>query len=442
MTPQRFPGQTITRRRFLRQTLLGAAVTATIPVFLQKTFAAMESAAAASPVQTPTGRDANILVILQMAGGNDGLNTVVPYEDHLYYRARPALGVRQADVLPLAEGLGLHPALKGLRGLYDDGALGVIRGVGYPNPNRSHFRSMEIWQTASDASVIEKHGWLGRYFDHACSGADPAVGVAIANAAPQAFSAEEPRGITFNNPRQYRWAARGLDAEADALYAQFNEVEDADSLDGKGGGTIGTLGERVTSGLSARDFLQRTAVHASRTSAEVLAITRKPAPVTALYPRSALGNSLNTVARMIAGGMSTRAYYLSQGGYDTHRDQTGSHARLLGDLGDSLQAFVRDLKAQGNFERVTVMTFSEFGRRVEENGSLGTDHGAAGPMFFIGGGVKPGLYGKQPSLSDLNRGDLKFNVDFRSLYATVLEKCLGVESAPILGRKFPLVAVI
>ncbi len=442
MTPHRFHGQPTTRRRFLRQTLLGAAVTLTIPVFLQKTFAAMESDAAASPIQTPTGRDGRILVVLQMAGGNDGLNTVIPYEDHLYYRARPSIGIPQADVLSLAEGLGLHPALKGLRGLYDDGALGVIRGVGYPNPNRSHFRSMEIWQTASDAAAVEKHGWLGRYFDHACAGADPAVGVAIADAAPQAFSAEEPRGITFNDPKQYRWAAQGRDDDADALYAQFNETEDADTFGGEGGGSIGALGERVISGLSARDFLQRTAVDASRTSAEVLAVTRKSEPITALYPRSALGTSLNTVARMIAGGMSTRVYYVSQGGYDTHRNQTGSHAKLLRDLGDSLQAFVRDLKAQGNLERVTVMTFSEFGRRVEENGSLGTDHGAAGPMFFIGGGVKPGLYGKQPSLTDLYQGDIKFNVDFRSLYATALEKCLGVESQPILGHHFPLIPVI
>lgn len=432
-----------TRRRFLRQTLLGAAVTMTIPVFLQKTFATMEGEAADSPVQVPTGRDGRILVVLQMAGGNDGLNTVIPYEDDLYYRARPTIGIPRGTVLPLAEGLGLHPSLKGLRALYDDGQLGVIRGVGYPNPNRSHFRSMEIWQTASDSGDFERHGWLGRYFDHACSGADPAVGIAIANATPQAFAATEPRGITFSNPEQYRWAAQGKDEEADAVYAQFNQFNEMEEeLGGQGGGTIGELGERVASSLSARDFLQRTAVDASRTSAEVLAVTRKPTPITTAYPSSALGRSLNTVARMIGGGMTTRVYYASQGGYDTHQNQLGSHVNLLRDLGDSLHAFVQDLKAQGNLERVTVMTFSEFGRRVDENGSRGTDHGAAGPMFFLGGGVKPGLYGKQPSLTDLYQGDVKYNVDFRSLYATALEKCLGVESRPILGRAFPLIPVI
>lgn len=424
-----------TRRDFLRTSLMGAAAALTIPVFLQKTFAAMDEQALHSAVQTTTGKDGTILVVLQMGGGNDGLNTVIPFGDDAYYQARPILGMPAERVLKLTDHIGFHPGLVALKALYDAGHLAVMQGVGYPNPDRSHFRAMEIWQTASDADKVERYGWLGRYFDSACKGADPSVGLAVSSSLPQAFSAKEQKGIAFSNPEQYRWKADGRDMAADAAFAQSNQVDDFS------GGSIGMLGGTTQSELSAMDYLQRTAVDAQVSSARVREIARRVKPG-GDYPQSALARSLQLVARMIEGGMPTRIYYASQGGYDTHKDQLGSHARLMDDLGSSLAAFCRDLQAQGNFNRVVVMTFSEFGRRVQENASAGTDHGAAGPMFLVGGGIKPGLFGRSPSLTDLNRGDLKHQIDFRSVYATLLDQFLGGSSRTVLGRQYPILPFV
>ncbi len=418
-----------TRRDFLRTTLFGAAASLTLPLFLRKTFAALD-AEAAGDLQAVSGKDGAILVILQLAGGNDGLNTVVPYADDAYYRARPVIGLPAGQILKLDGHLGLHPALGGLKGLYDDGHLAIVRGVGYPNQNRSHFRATEIWQTASDADKIEKYGWLGRYFDSCCKGADPSVGMAVSGTLPQSFVAKDPTGISFRNPEEYRWKAEGKSSEGDALFSHFNTPDDENS-----GGSIGMVGNGNSSAMDSLDYLQRVAIDAQLSSHKVREISRKTRSAVE-YPATALGNSLGLIARMIAGGLPTRVYYASQGGFDTHYNQLASHGRLMGELGDALAAFARDLQAQGNFGRVTLMTFSEFGRRVAQNGSDGTDHGAAGPMFVMGGGIKPGLYGEQPSLTELQRGDLIHNVDFRSVYATMLDRCLGASSRAILGRQF------
>lgn len=441
-----------TRREFLRRTILGSALTWTVPAFLADTFSALQAAAAASGVQTPTGRDATILVVLQMAGGNDGLNTVVPYGNDFYHRARPRIGLKGPDVLPLNGEVGLHGALKGFKELYDAGRLSVVQGVGYPNPNRSHFRSTEIWQTASDSERIEKYGWLGRYFDNACSGADPAVGVTIGSQLPEAFFAARPKGVCFNNPQNYRFMANGDQTEES--YRKLNELEGsgpgmtgaeegggADMLNS--GGSIGALpaGMPMTGGR-AIDFITRTALDAQHSSDEIRGMAARVANQ-ATYPNSLLAGSLKLIAKLIGGGLPTRVYYASQGGYDTHTNQLGTQQRLLQDLGDSLKAFVEDLKAQGNMQRVLVMTFSEFGRRVAENANGGTDHGAAAPMFIVGNQVKAGLLGQYPSLApeDLYQGDIRYNVDFRSVYAGVLENWLRTKSAPILGRQFPTLAV-
>src|SRR3984885_12808164 len=189
-----------TRRQFLRSTVLGSALSWTVPAFLADTFAALQSQAADSATQFATGKDSTILVVLQMAGGNDGINTVVPYANDFYHKARPRIGHKPADVLKINDDIGLHPALKGFKDLYDAGNLSVVQGVGYPNPNRSHFRSTEIWQTASDSEQIEKYGWVGRYFDSACKGADPTIAVNIGPRLPQAFSSHTPKGICFSNP--------------------------------------------------------------------------------------------------------------------------------------------------------------------------------------------------------------------------------------------------
>jgi uncharacterized protein (DUF1501 family) len=439
-----------TRREFLRTTVLGSALSWTVPAFLANTLSALQSEAADSATQIATGKDATILVVLQMAGGNDGLNTVVPYANDFYHNARPKIGLPAGKVLQLNGDIGFHGALKGFKELYDSGNLAVVQGVGYPNPNRSHFRSTEIWQTASASDRIEKYGWLGRYFDNACSGADPTVGVTIGSQLPEAFFAKSPKGICFNNPQNYRFMAGG---DATESYKKLNELEMSSPLpDGSpsmapeenSGGSIAMLpaGMPMTGGRAV-DFISRTALDAQLSSEKVRDVAAR-VQNQAVYPGSVLGNSLKLVAKLIGGGLPTRIYYVSQGGYDTHTNQLGSQQRLLQDLGDSTKAFVADLKAQGNMQRVLVMTFSEFGRRVNENANGGTDHGAAAPMFIVGNKVKAGLLGNYPSLApqDLYQGDIKYNVDFRSVYAGVLENWLNTPSVPILGKQFAPLPVV
>lgn len=428
-----------TRRRFLRTSILGGAIAWTVPAFLERTFFSLDALAADSPIQTPTGKDGPVLVIVQLAGGNDGLNTLVPFEDDAYFRARPTLAIPKSKVLPLSGGFGLHPELAGLKSLHDDGHLAVVHGVGYPNPNRSHFRSTEIWQTATDSNKTERHGWLGRYFDSCCEGADPAVGISIGSAQPpQAFSAQNRRGISFSTPSQFRFDF-GKSSDPDAAGEFFRSVNEMDH--DMQGGSIGMLDGPGDPDGDTLDFLQRTALDATISSDKILGTVAKTKPPAA-YPAGKLADSLNLVARLIAGGMPTRVYYVSQGGYDTHSHQDGAHARLMGELGAALSAFSADLKAQGNFERVLTMTFSEFGRRVAENASRGTDHGAAAPMFLLGGKIQPGLHGRIPDLEKLHNGDLCHTVDFRSVYTTVLEKWLRTPAVPVLGRKFPLLDFI
>ena len=435
-----------TRRRFLRTSMLGAAAAWTVPVFLEKTFLAMDAMAAETATQIATGKDHPILVVLQMAGGNDGLNTVIPHADDAYYAARPVIGIGRGKVLKLNDHIGLNPNLAGLRSLYDEGHLGVIQGVGYPNPNRSHFRSTEIWQTASDADRNESYGWLGKYFDSCCRGEDPTVGVAIGNQIPQAFAAPHPTGVVFQRPDQYRWVNNGRGAAAGStqeLYRHLNQPDEAHEMapDMNAGGSIGSISGPAVPRGSALDFVKRTALDAQLSSDKVREIAAKY-PSSTSYPKTGLGDHLNLVARMIAGGLPTRVYYVSQGGYDTHTNQAGTHDRLMKELDEALAAFCKDLQAQRNFNRVMLMTFSEFGRRVTQNANNGTDHGAAAPMFVLGGRAKAGLFGSHPSLSTLNHGDLIHNVDFRSVYATLLEKWMNVPSQTVLARKFPMLPIV
>jgi uncharacterized protein (DUF1501 family) len=437
-----------TRRKFLRTSMLGAAATWTLPVFLEKTFLALDALAADAATQAVTGKDATILVVLQMAGGNDGLNTVVPYADDAYHVARPRLRLAADQVLKINNHIALNPKLSGLKSLYDEGHLAIVQGVGYPNPNRSHFRSTEIWQTASDSDHTVSEGWLGRYFDNCCAGADPTVGVAIGEETPQAFATKNPTGVTFSRPEQFRFRpsepGSGQMTAEEMFFRQLNEVrsgEETATAASSTGGSIGAISGKAKNNLSTLDFLQRTALDAQLSSDKILAIARKYKS-TVPYPQGQLAASLNIIARMIAGGLPTRVYYASQGGFDTHAGQINTHERLMGEFNDAVSAFVADLKQQKNFERVLLMTFSEFGRRVQENANNGTDHGAAAPMFVLGGTVKAGLFGRYPSLTDLDHGDLKFNTDFRSVYGTVLERWLKAPSETVLGRKFPTLGIL
>ena len=435
-----------TRRDFLRHSLLTGALSWTVPAFLANTFSALQAKAADAAVQSPTGKDATILVVLQMAGGNDGLNTVVPYANDDYRKARPSLRLGADDVLKLNDEFGLHPSLKGFKALFDAGQLGIVQGIGYPNPNRSHFRSTEIWQTASDSEKFERHGWIGRYFDNACPGADPTVGVTIGRQTPQAFSSQSGKGVSLDNPQNYRLQpGRGAPEEMQAATETMMRLNDPDDdHSANSGGSIGAIaGASPAPGESPLDYLERVALDARVSSDRIRAVAAKGTNQ-ASYPASQLAGSLKLVAQLISGGLPTRIYYVSQGGYDTHTNQLPTQQRLLGELGDALKAFLDDLKAQGHGERVLVMTFSEFGRRVAENANNGTDHGAAAPMFLAGPRVKAGLLGRYPSLAlaDLHNGDLKYTVDFRTVYAGVLEQWLGTQSPPILGRKFQSLPVV
>lgn len=424
-----------TRRDFLRTGMLGGALSWTVPGFLHATMQDLHAAAAADPLPGATGKDSPILVVVQLAGGNDGLNTVVPYANDDYRRARPRLAVSADDVLRLNDDIGFHPSLAGLKSLYDDGILSVIQGVGYPNPNRSHFRSMEIWQTASDSDRNERHGWVGRYFDNQCSGEDPGVGIAIGKESPQAFAASRPKGITFQTPEQYRFVGADEDSAVGmAEMAMRERLEDSNE-----GGSVNSLSgaRRNRPGESPLAFLERTAMDAQASSDTINEVVRT-ARNRSDYPASRLARDLKTVGKLIAGGLSTRIYYVSQGGFDTHSNQLSTHERLLREYAEALKAFMLDMKEQGNQERVQVLTFSEFGRRVKENASGGTDHGAAAPVFVAGGTVKGGIVGDHPSLApeDLLKGDVRFGTDFRSVYATLLEGHLQTESQSVLKGVF------
>jgi uncharacterized protein (DUF1501 family) len=431
-----------TRREFLRRTVLGGALAWTTPSFVSQTFAALDQAAQRS-ILPATGRDHPILVVLQLAGGNDGLNTVVPYTNDFYYQSRPRLALRKDALIPLNDYFGLPNFMTGFKELYDAGQLAMIQGVGYPNPNRSHFRSTEIWHTSADSERAESYGWVGRYFDNQCQGCDATVGLSVGKEAPQAFTAATPTGVSLTNPKNYAYRTPAGE-EGRKTYRKLNMMGDDADADGalSAGGTIGSIGGmKAVPGTNSLDFLERTAMDAQISSEQILAISNKGRNQVT-YPNSSLSNDLSLVSKLIAGGMATRVYYLSQGGYDTHRGQDGPHRRLLGDFSAAIKAFLDDLRKQGNLERVLILTFSEFGRRVGENGSGGTDHGTAAPVFLAGARLNPGLIGTHPSLApaDLDRGDLRHTTDFRSVYATVLEKWLRVPASSIpaiLGRSYP-----
>ena len=422
-----------TRREFLKSTVLGASATWTVPFFIERTFADLHAGARDLAVQAVTGKDDTILVVLQLAGGNDGLNTVVPYLDDAYHKARPRLAKKEKDLIRLADGVGLNSSMPFLGDLYGDGGLAVVRGVGYPNPNRSHFVSTSVWETG-DPNAKSNTGWLGRYFDNACSGSDPTIGISLNKTQPEAFGAMKNPGVCLSTPELYRWIhGGGEQAEAERFFESLNAPDDAVDGASIAEPAVGRVGSIV--GESNLEFLERVAMDARVSSKKILEVAAKHR-TKVRYDGTPVSRSLNMVARMIAGQMPTRVYYVSHGGFDTHNGQINSHDRLLGQLDGALKSFFADLREQGNADRVTVMTFSEFGRRVAENASSGTDHGKASCLFVAGAGVKGGLYGQQPSLTDLSQGDLKHSVDFRQVYATLLGDWLRTDPEAVLRGRY------
>jgi uncharacterized protein (DUF1501 family) len=417
------------------------ALAPTVPTFLDQTVLALANPEDVKRTQQPSGKDGKILVVVQLSGGNDGLNMVVPYADDAYHKARPAIRHEDKTVHKINDYIGLHPNLAPLKELYDDGRMSIVQGVGYPNPNRSHFRSMDIWHSASPDKDIVTSGWLGKFFDNTCAGCDPHVGVAIGETMPLAMKGERVMPLSFDRPETYRY--NGKDKEH---YLELNKIPNSGTGDSpvmseEKHGQVARATKKIVTASDQLDFLHRTAMDAQLSSDDILRMTaRHEGPVA--YPSGQFGNGLRTVAAMIAGGLPTRVYYVSLGGFDTHAGERGRHDQLMTQLASGVSAFWKDIKKQGNDDRVMMMTFSEFGRRVEQNASGGTDHGAAAPMFVIGPKLKSGVIGKHPSLTDLDAGDLKFNTDFRSVYATVLQNWLGTPSKPILGQQFSLLPIV
>jgi uncharacterized protein (DUF1501 family) len=364
----------------------------------------------------------NVLVVVQMGGGNDGLNTIVPWSDDAYHRARPVISIAPNTVLKLDDRIGLNPALAGLNELYAQGRVAVVQGVGYANPNRSHFEATQIWETASPDHPLST-GWLGRTLDREYpAGTKPDsmfAAVALGDTLPAALVAAHVDVPAIGSLNGYAYnTVKDVKAQAGVLY------------DGAQPGQspyLALLAETARQAYHGGDVLR------AKLAGYAPAVT---------YPTNAFGNQLKLAAQLIGSKIGTRIIFVSIGSFDTHANQRAQQDRLLKYLGDGLLAFYRDLAAHGDDARVLTMTFSEFGRRVTQNASNGTDHGTAMPLFVLGGGVKGGIYGDHPSLTDLDNGDLKYHTDFRSVYATVLERWLGRNSVDVLAGTFATLPIV
>ena len=391
----------IKRRDFIQTGSL-----ATASLFVPRFLKAFEGGRAVPPGN-------KVVVVLQLSGGNDGLNTVIPVTNDLYYRSRPKIGIEKGKALRLTDDVGLHPALSAFADAYGNGELGILNNVGYPNPDRSHFRSMDIWHTASQSNEYLHTGWLGRYLDAQCNGCaqptqalevDDVLSLALKGASQNGLACKDPRRLYGNsNERFFREVAKSS-----------NDHHDEEP--------VAYLYKTMAQTVSSADYIFRQSkLHPSKTS----------------YPDTEIGRSLKTIASLIFSDINTKVYYLSLGSFDTHINQVAQQQRLFREMNDAVAAFTKDLKAEHRFDDVLFFTFSEFGRRVSQNASGGTDHGTANNMFLLGGGLKEkGLLNSLPDLGDLDEGDLKYKVDFKNVYATILDKWLRADDQAILGKEY------
>lgn len=422
-----FLDRPVDRRSFIKRGIAFVGAGAyTPPAFLRAVFdEETRPLTPASAVDYAAKR--HVLVVLQMAGGNDGLNTVIPVGDRAYFDARPTIALNPEASLPLAQGFALNPAMTGMKTLYDRGQLGVVLGVGYPNPNRSHFRSMDIWHSASMDETADT-GWIGRLLDAtkheqdsmwraANIGSQQALSLRSQSSfvpslgsvpdyvlqTDNSFRAEGPR-------RQQSFLQLQRQAEALAVQAEYG---------------------------SQLAFVSKTGLDAYQSTVDLhAAVTEYKTTVT--YPTTPLASALKTSAQLITSNLATGVCYVTTGGFDTHSNQQTTQNGLLGGVSNALLAFYDDLQAQGIADQVTTVVWSEFGRRVKENGSRGTDHGTASPMFIVGGGVRAGIHGEQPSVANLDgSGDLKYTTDFRSVYASVIAQRFNIDPKDVLGGSYP-----
>ena len=361
------------------------------------------------------------LVVVQFTGGNDGINTVVPYSQQAYYDARPTLALGKSDVLQLDGNVALHPNMTGLQGLFKDGHMAVVQGVGYPNPNRSHYESMSIWQSASVDSTVNA-GWLGRYLDVARSVDSGINAVNLDTLLWPAVIGQKERAMAIESLQTFKVNPQSKSvqqAQSEAAVKALNSIQCSSCQEYNA--LVNAMMQAGLDALTASNIVQQAAstYHTS-----------------VAYPNNDFANRLKLAAQVISSTLQPVVVYLQIGGFDTHANQKGTQAALLQTVSDGITAFYNDMVDKGKSNDTLIMTFSEFGRRVKENGSQGTDHGTAEPMFVLGGKVKGGLYGTYPSLTDLDSGDLKFNTDFRQVYSTILQDWMGADPSQILNAQF------
>ncbi len=366
--------------------------------------------------QTALSGEDRILIVIELGGGNDGLNTVVPYGDENYYKNRFTLAIGRNDVLKIDDHVGLHPSLRGFSKLLEQQQLAIVQGVGYPNPNRSHFESMDLWHTAHRVSENAHLGWLGRCVDESpvLAGELPAIHYGDGRQ-PLALGTRTRQVASINSLEQFRLNVGNKRKFTDTIR--------------------GDLAIRRDSNNELLGFIHESAGLALRTSERIENVLDTSSTARD-FPGTSLGRKLAAISQLVDSGLPTRIYYVTHNGFDTHSNQAAAHSGLLSELGDAIAALMTDLQQRGHDKRTAVLTFSEFGRRVRENASRGTDHGTAAPLFIAGGAVRAGLTNKHPGLTELDQGDLKFSTDYRNVYATVLDKWLGIDSTPILGKSY------
>lgn len=387
------------RRSFLRHSTFASTALLT-PSFLRSS---------GLPTNT-SSRSGKILIVLQLSGGNDGLNTIVPYGNDVYYQQRPQLAIPVSEVLRLNDEMGFHPALTPLRPLYDAGEMTIVNSVGYPNPDRSHFRSMDIWQSGSGAEDNWTTGWLGRYLDHSCTGKPAYHALEVNDGLSLAMKGNTRNGFAMSDPQRLRQAVRS------------RSLNDLAPPSAPASENLGYLYKTLTTTTESASYLfEQSKTHRSQID----------------YPNNAFGKDLKQIAELMTADTATQVYYASLGGFDTHAGQKNRQQRLLKNYAEAVAALVSDLKANGLFDDALIMTFSEFGRRLKQNGSGGTDHGTASNVTFIGGQLKKaGFYNGAPDLVNLKNQDLIHQVDFRQCYAGVLNDWLESNASAVLGGQF------
>lgn len=400
------------RRQFLQSSAL-ASTSLWVPQFLQ----------AYSPRERLRSRSGKALVVIQLSGGNDGLNTIVPYRNDEYYRKRPRLAIPTDEVLPVSDELGFHPALEPLRRLYDEGQLAVVNNVGYPNPDRSHFRSMDIWQTASDSDAYLSTGWLGRYLDNTCSGCANHTALEVDDSLSLALKGDRRKGFAVSDPGRLKKSADNpLLQKLGEAYAGRPDEEEASP-------------DPVA-------YLYKTMIDTQASAGYLHAQSRSFQSRTG-YPQGRFAQKLKLVAELLTTDADIHLFYLTLSGFDTHANQAFLQQRLLKQYAEGVAAFVEDLKKHRLLDDVVILTFSEFGRRVEENASRGTDHGTANNVFLLGGQLRrSGFINPGPDLSRLDQGDLIYRIDFRRIYADLLDRVLQADTGQVLGRRFEGLGVV